>query len=345
MTPEVSVSLTPLEKLQGTLTPGGLHFERHHSGVPEIDPAAHTLKIHGLVNKALKFSYQDLLRYPMISAFHFIECSGNGVQDTWGDEPMQRSCGQIHGLISNSEWSGIKLSVLLEECGLKPSAKWIIAEGADGASLVRSIPLPKILDDAMLAMFQNGEPIRPEQGYPMRLLVPGWEGNLNVKWLHRLKLSDGPAHSRDETARYTDMLPDGRARQFTFPMGVKSVITNPSATMKLDAPGYFELAGLAWSGHGAISRVEVSADGGESWAEAVLSEPRLSRSFVRFRIPWRWNGSPAILQSRAIDDKGNIQPTRAENMSQYKPKNGNYHFNGIQSWEVTGQGEVRNIHV
>jgi len=343
--PQIGISLTPLEKLRGTITPNGLHFERHHSGTPRINPNQHDLKIHGLVKKAQKFSYDDLMRYPMSSSFYFIECSGNGFRDTMKGAPIQESCGFMHGLVSNAEWTGIKLSVLLDEVGLKPDAKWLIAEGADAASLVRSIPLDKAIGDTMLALFQNGEPIRPEQGYPMRLLVPGWEGNMNVKWVHNIRVASSPAHSRSETSRYTDLLEDGSARQFTFPMGVKSVITHPSAGLKLPEPGFYELAGIAWTGHGTISKVEISADAGNSWADAELNDPLLPMSLTRFRIPWRWNGRSAILQSRAYDDAGNIQPTRDESLSQYKKHTVNYHFNGIQSWEITSDGHVKNIHV
>ena len=233
--------------------------------------------------------------------------------------------------------------MLLEEAGIDPEANWVIAEGADGASLVRSIPLAKAMDDVLIALFQNGERIRPEQGYPMRLFVPGWEGNLSVKWLHRLKVSRQPAQSRSETATYTDLMPDGRAEQFTFTMGVKSVITHPSGKMTLPAPGTYEITGIAWSGHGAIAGIQVSADGGASWADAELDEPVLSKCVCRFRIPWRWSGQPATLMSRAIDDQGNVQPARAAFRERYGQSN-LYHFNGVRAWAVAANGRVRNVY-
>jgi sulfane dehydrogenase subunit SoxC len=325
------------------MTPNGLHFERHHSGVPDIDPAQHELKIHGAVRRPLKFSVDSLLRYPMTSKFYFLECSGNGFLNLL-DNPLDASCGTLNGLVSCSEWTGIKLSLLLEEAGIDADASWLIAEGADSASLVRSIPLEKALDDVLIALFQNGERIRPEQGYPMRLFVPGWEGNVSVKWLHRLKVASSPAQSRSETATYTDLMPDGRAEQFTFTMGVKSVITHPSGTMNLAAPGIYELAGIAWSGHGAIARVEVSADGGKSWAKAALDAPVIDKCVCRFRIPWQWDGVPATLMSRATDSAGNVQPTRAEFQKRYSPGN-MYHFNGILAWGVEASGRVSNVYV
>ena len=342
LSPAIGASSTPLESLQGRITPNGLHFERHHSGIPDIDPAHHALKIHGDVARPLAFSMNDLLRYPMTSGFYFLECSGNGFLNLT-EKPIDGTCGALNGLISCSEWTGVKLSVLLEEAGIDPEATWLIAEGADGASLVRSIPLAKAMDDVLIALFQNGERIRPEQGYPMRLFVPGWEGNLSVKWLHRLKVSRQPAQSRSETATYTDLMPDGLAEQFTFTMGVKSVITHPSGKMTLPDPGTYEITGIAWSGHGAIAGVQVSADGGASWADAALDEPVLPKCVCRFRIPWRWSGQPATLMSRAIDDQGNVQPARAAFRERYGQSN-MYHFNGVLAWAVAANGRVSNVY-
>ncbi len=259
--PGAGSSFTPLQSLDGIITPNGLHFERHHNGVPEIDPAQHRLLIHGLVKRPLFFTVQTLLRYPMTSRICFIECGGNSFRNTL-PQPPQVTCGMIHGLISCSEWTGVPLATLLAEAGVDPKGKWVLAEGADAASMSRSIPLEKVLDDALIALFQNGEAIRPEQGYPMRLLLPGWVGNMSVKWLRRIKVTDGPTHTRDETSHYTDLMPDGKARQFTFVMGVKSVITHPSGGMSMQGPGFYEISGLAWTGAGRITKVEVSADGG-----------------------------------------------------------------------------------
>jgi len=340
--PGAGESMTPLHLLQGTITPSGLHYERHHSGVPDIDPARHELLIHGLVRRPLKFSVEALLRYPTLSRIYFLECSGNSFFNAAAEAP-QKSCGAIHGLISNSEWTGIPLALLLEEAGLGPRGKWIVAEAGDAAAMNRSIPLEKCLDDAMIALYQNGERIRPEQGYPMRLLLPGWEGNMSIKWLRRLTVTEGPVYSREETAKYTDLMPDGRARQFTFPMGVKSVITHPSAGMTMKGRGFYEVSGLAWSGSGRITQVEVSADGGQSWAKAALQDPVLPLALTRFRLPWNWDGSPVLLQSRAIDEKGNIQPTREKWAAQYSAGN-TYHYNAIQTWSISPGGEIRNVY-
>jgi sulfane dehydrogenase subunit SoxC len=340
--PGSGVSRTPLHLLQGNITPNSLHFERHHAGVPAIDPAQHRLVIHGMVRQPLEFSYEDLLAYPMQSRIYFLECSGNSGANT-GPTAGDSSAAAIHGLLSCAEWTGIKLSTLLDEAGIADGASWVTSTGADGASMGRSIPLNKALRDVFIALYQNGEPIRPEQGYPMRLFVPGWEGNVSVKWLTQIKLADAPANFRDETSRYTDLLPDGKALQFTYPMGVKSLITAPSGQMTLRRQGVHELTGLAWSGSGAIRRVEVSADGGSTWADAHLEGTGQELSVTRFRLPWLWEGGPAILQSRATDSSGQVQPTRASVLSTYSPAN-RFHFNGIQSWSVTAQGEVKNVY-
>lgn len=341
--PGVGISTTPLEHLNGTITPNGLHFERHHSSVPRIDPDKHQLKIHGKVRQPLVYDVESLLRYPLRSRFHFLECSGNSFRNMAPEAP-QMTCSDINGLLSCAEWTGVPLSVLLDEAGLDSDAAWVVAEGADASGMVRSIPLEKARDDVLIALYQNGERLRPEQGYPMRLFVPGWEGNVSVKWLHRLKVTDAPVHSRTETDEYTDLLPDGRALQFTFAMGVKSVITRPSAGLTMQEPGYYELSGLAWSGHGTITRVEVSADGGRSWAEAELDPPLMPRCLARFRVPWEWSGEPAVLVSRAYDDAGNAQPDRDTVVNRYSSGNF-YHYNGFQSWAVAANGEVRNVYV
>jgi len=341
--PGTGSSVTPLEMLTGTITPNGLHFERHHNGVPDIDPAQHKLLIHGLVKRPLVFTLDTLLRYPMVSRICFLECSGNS-QLLAQPEPAQRTCGFLHGMVSCSEWTGIALSTLLDEVGVDPKGKWLLAEGADAASMSRSIPLEKALDDTMLALYQNGEPIRPEQGYPMRLLVPGWEGNVNVKWLRRLKVSEGPTHTRDETSKYTDLMPNGKARQFTLPLDVKSVITRPSFGLSMQGAGFYEISGLAWSGAGRIAKVEISADGGKTWAEAALQAPILPKSVVRFRLAWRWDGAPAMLQSRATDEKGNVQPARQAWIAEYSPSN-TYHCNAIQTWSVGADGGVKNAYL
>jgi sulfane dehydrogenase subunit SoxC len=335
-------SLTPLQVLEGTITPSGLHFERHHSGVPDIDPLHHYLLVHGLVKRPLKYSLQTLSRYPLITRTCFIECAGNSARNT-GPQPLQVSCGTIHGLLSTSEWTGVPLAMLLEDAGVDAAAKWLIADGADSAAMSRSVPLDKALDDAMVALYQNGERIRPEQGYPMRLLLPGWEGNMNVKWLRQLKLVAEPHHTKDETSKYSDLLHDGKSLQFTFVLGVKSVITHPSFGTSMNGPGLYEISGLAWSGSGRIARVDVSDDGGATWKQAHLQAPIFSKSATRFRLPWQWNGQPALLQSRAVDEKGNVQPTRAEWNALYSRAN-RYHHNAIQTWNVKADGSIANVY-
>lgn len=335
------VSLTPHHRLHGTITPNSLHFERHHSGVPDIDPAQHKLLLHGAVRRPLTFSVDALLRYPTVTRIQFLECAGNSGQNL-GAQPPQAPCGVIHGLMSCSEWTGVPLSILLDEAGVEPGNDWVLAEGADAAAMSRSVPLAKLMDDAIVALYQNGERLRPENGYPLRLFLPGWEGNMSVKWLRRLKVVKAPVMTRDETSHYTDVLLGGKALILTYPMEVKSVITNPSTGLALKGPGLYEITGLAWSGLGKIRRVEVSADGGRSWAEAALNEPVLSKSFTRFRLPWRWNGGPAVLMSRAIDETGAVQPTRASIVAE-RGARPNYHNNGIQAWAVAEGGEVSNV--
>jgi sulfane dehydrogenase subunit SoxC len=335
-------SRAPLEFLEGTITPNSLHFERNHSGVPDILPAQHRLLIHGLVRQPLTFDLAALSRYPLVSRIHFVECSGNSTALN-AAQPVQAGAGALHGLVSCAEWTGVPLGTLLDEAGVRPAGKWLLAEGADAAAMSRSIPLEKALDDAMIAIYQNGERLRPENGYPMRLLLPGWEGNTNVKWLRRLKVTAGPVMTKDETSKYTDLLPDGKAMQFTFPMGVKSVITSPSGGLKMQAAGLYQISGIAWSGAGRIRRVDVSADGGRSWAPAALTAPVLPKALTRFRMAWRWNGGPAVLMSRAVDMTGAVQPTRSELLG-LRGAAYRYHYHAIQSWAVSAAGEVRNVY-
>jgi sulfane dehydrogenase subunit SoxC len=342
LAPGSGAALSPIESLEGIITPSSLHNIRNHSGTPEVDPKEHRLLIHGLVARPLMFTVDSLLRYPMTTRTHFIECSGNSSR-ALTPQPAQVPAGAMHGNAACSEWTGIPLRVLLEEAGLDASAKWLLAEGADSAHMSRSIPIEKALDDALVALYQNGERLRPEQGYPVRLFLPGWEGNMNVKWLRRIKATDGPTHTKDETSKYTDPLPDGKALQFTFEMGVKSVITRPSSTMTLPRPALYEITGLAWSGAGRIRQVEVSADGGASWTAAALLGEERPKSFVRFRLPWEWTGKPAVLQSRATDEKGRVQPKRADLLARYAPDN-RFHNNSIVSWAVGADGKVTHVY-
>jgi len=349
--PRTQHGRTPHHLLQGMTTPNGLHFTISHAGNADIDPEKHRLAIHGLVKRPLVFTLDSLARYPMVSRFTFMECGGNSAP-LFSPEPIQANVQALHGLASCAEWTGVKLSTLLDETGIDPKAKWVVAEGADAPHLSRSVPLTKILDDAMVALYQNGERVMPGQGYPMRLLLPGWEGNMNVKWLRRLQLTDMPGMTYYESRTYAQILPDGKAYQFYFIQEVKSFITQPSVGLSLRGPGFYEISGVAYSGNGRITKVMVSADGGKSWAEAALQEPVLSKAFTRFRIPWQWNGGPAVLQSRAWDDQGNVQPTRAEIVAhrgvaaRVPPVLGfpSQHFNGITSWAIDAQGEVRHVY-
>ncbi len=337
------VSWTPLHRLEGIITPNGLHYERHHNGVPQIDPDAHQLLVHGLVRQPLFFSMDNLLRYPLRSQICFVECGGNS-NAGWNKTPSRAEAGYFHGLVSCSEWTGVPLSVILTEAGIDSTAQWLIADGADAFAMNISIPMAKAMDDAMLALYQNGERLRPENGYPLRLILPGWEGVLNVKWLRSLKATAHPIMARNETARYTELLPSGKARMFTFTMEAKSLITSPSGGMVLQqGPGLYQVTGLAWSGRGRITQVEVSADGGETWAPAALQEPVLPKAFTRFRIPWQWDGTPAILQSRATDETGYVQPER-EQLLAARGRHGFYHYNAIVTWSVDEAGSVSHVY-
>src|SRR5215471_1108339 len=309
-TPETGSSFTPLADSVGTLTPSSLHYERHHAGIPNIDPARHRLVIHGMVDRPLSLSVADIRRLPSVTRIMVLECGGNSGSEwarTTGPD-AQRS----FGLVSCSEWTGVSLAMLLKEVGVQAGASWVIAEGADACRMERSVPLAKAMDDALIAWGQNGEALRPAQGYPMRLLLPGWEGNTNVKWLHSLKLTDQPYMARDETSKYSDLMPDGKTRIFTYRMEAKSVITFPSGGQTLPGIGLYELTGLAWSGNGKIERVEITIDGGRSWGVAQLQEPRLPIALTRFRMPWRFEGREAVIASRAIDETGYRQPAREE---------------------------------
>ncbi len=335
-------SRTPHHLLTGMITPSGLHYERHHSGIPDINPDTHRLLIHGLVKRPLVFTLDDLGRYPMESRIAFVECAGNSGA-MFGKQPVQANVQAIHGLLSCQEWTGIKLSVLLQEAGIDPAAKWVLAEGADASGMSRSFPIEKALDDAMIALYQNGERVRPSNGYPVRLLLPGFEGNMNVKWLRRIKLTEGPTMTKDETSKYTVLLPSGKALQFVFPMEAKSVITHPSPGLTLRGPGLYEISGLAWSGYGKIAKVEVSADGGKSWGTAALQEPVLPKALTRFRMAWQWDGGPAVLQSRSTDETGYVQPNRAQLVA-LRGDRGNYHNNMITQWQVSDKGEVKHVY-
>jgi sulfane dehydrogenase subunit SoxC len=335
-------SFTPLQDFEGTITPSDLHFEVHHAGVPTIDPAKHTLLVHGLVDRPLLFSLGDLKRFPQVTRTCFIECAGNGVL-AWHNGPFGKpdpglTPQQVAGMTSNSEWTGVPLKIVLDEAGVSRRAKWFLAEGGDACLMARSIPLEKAYDDALIAWAQNGEAIRPGQGFPMRLLLPGWEGSASVKWLRRIELGTRPWMTRWETATYTDPLANGTARQFSFEMDARSIITTPAHPETI-APGWRRISGLAWSGRGRIARVEVSTDSGLTWSNARLEEPVRSKAHTRFTHMWKWEGGETVIYSRAADETGYVQPTRAE-LIRVRGAGTQYHFNPVYGWRVLPNGRV-----
>jgi sulfane dehydrogenase subunit SoxC len=336
-----AISLTPLDLLNGIITPSDLHYERHHAGVPLIDPNRYTLALHGMVDRPTIYTLDDLRRFPSVSRIMFLECSGNS---RWEKGPPTDTAQTLHGLTSTSDWTGVPVTTLMKEVGVQAGATWVLAEGQDAAIMSRSVPIEKMLDDAFIAYGQNGEALRPEQGYPARLMLPGWEGNINIKWLRRLKFGDQPFETREETSKYTDPMPDNSARQFTFYMEAKSTITWPTAKIgTMPARGPWEIRGIAWSGRGRITRVEVSTDGGLTWADATLVDPVLPVAHTRFLFEWTWDGSEAILTSRATDETGYVQPSRNELVS-VRGTASFYHYNGQQNWRVASDGTITNYY-
>ena len=327
-------SRTPLQNLYGMITPSDLHFERHHGGVPLIVPDKYELLIHGMVEKPMIFTLKDLKRFPSVSRIAFIECSGNFRS---GKENMTAQ--EICGLTSQSEWTGVMLSTLFREVGVSSNASWFLAEGSDAAVMTRSIPLNKGWDDAMIAYGQNGEAIRPEQGYPARLFLPGWEGNTNVKWIRRIEISDQPYMTREETSKYTEPVKDGKIRQFSFDMDARSIITFPSYPQEVEK-GWIEISGLAWSGRGKIVRVEISTDAGKKWSPADLQNPVLDKAHTRFNYLWRWDGNETEILSRAIDETGYIQPFLKQLIEARGKDMGGYHLNPVTSWIIKRDGRV-----
>ena len=342
-TPHSSVAFTPLQNLFGIVTPSGLHFERHHAGVPEIDPHEHRLMVHGMVSNPRIFTMDDILRFPSVSRIHFIECGANTGME-WANVAVP-TVQYSHGMLGCSEWTGVLLSTLLDECGVdRRRAKFVLAEGADGAALTRSIPIAMALDDVIVAYGQNGEMVRPEQGYPLRLVVPGVQGVSSVKWLRRLKVGDAPWNTREESLHYVDLMPGGIHRQYTWIQEAKSVITSPSGGQVILDRGQYEITGFAWSGRGRVKRVDVSTDGGRNWRSARLQEPVLTKALTRFRVDWTWDGGGALLQSRVIDETGYVQPTYRQ-LREVRGTRSIYHNNAIQTWRVDPSGEVSNVQV
>ena len=338
-----SINFTPLHALDGIITPNGVCFERHHGGVAVVDPMQHRLMIHGLVEQPLVFTMQDLMRFPRQNHAYFLECAANSGMEWRGAQ--LNGCQFTHGMVHNVVYTGVPLRALLEEAGVKTEGKWLLAEGADASAMTRSIPLEKALDDCLVAFKMNGEALRPEQGYPVRLVVPGWEGNMWVKWLRRLEVGDKPWHQREETSKYTDLLANGKARRFTWVMDVKSVITSPSPQAPIThGKGRTVITGLAWSGNGTIKEVDVTIDGGRNWHKARIDGPSLSKSLHRFYYEFDWDGSDLFLQSRAIDELGNVQPTK-DALRAARGENSIYHNNGIQTWYVRADGVTENVEI
>ncbi|MRU17003.1 sulfite dehydrogenase [Roseovarius sp. A21] len=342
-----SINFTPIHALDGTITPQGCAFERHHSGAIELKKEDYRLMINGLVDKPLVFTYADLERFPRENHVYFCECAANTGMEWAG---AQLNGAQFtHGMIHNMEYSGVPLRTLLEEAGLDAAGdladKWIYVEGADASSNGRSIPMDKALDDVLVAFKANGEALRKEHGYPVRLVVPGWEGNMWVKWLRRVEVMDAPVQSREETSKYTDTLADGTSRKWTWEMDAKSVVTSPSPQSPIThGPGPLVITGLAWSGRGAITRVDVTTDGGKNWTQARLAKDGESKALSRFYLEIDWDGSEMLLQSRAHDETGYVQPTKAQ-LREVRGENSIYHNNCIQTWWVKESGEAENVEV
>jgi sulfane dehydrogenase subunit SoxC len=342
-TPQSSVSFTPLHELDGVITPNGLCFERHHAGIAELDPADYRLILHGLVDKPLIFTLDDIKRMPRVNRAYFCECAANSGMEWRG---AQLNGAQFtHGMVHCVMYTGVPLKLLLAEAGVKPSARWLLLEGGDAAAMTRSLPLQKALDDALVAYRMNGEMLYPENGYPVRMVIPGWEANMWVKWLRRIEVGDQPWHQREETSKYTDLLGNGTARRFTLVMDAKSVITNPSPQAPLNhKSGFTVLSGLAWSGRGKITRVDVSLDGGRNWRPAKIDGAAWDKALTRFYYELDWDGRELLLQSRAMDETGYVQPSKSE-LRKHRGVSSIYHNNGIQTWHVHKNGEVENVEV
>ena len=341
-TAQASVSFAPLQSLFGIVTPSGLHFERHHQGWWDVDPLGHRLMVNGMVKTAKVFTMDELMRLPTVSRFHFIECGANTGME-WGNVAVP-TCQYTHGMLSCSEFTGVPLLALLELAGADlRNGKFVLAEGADGSSMTRTIPMDLIRSGQVIVAYgQNGEMLRPENGYPLRLVVPGVQGVSWVKYLRRIEVGDQPYATKDETIHYVDLLPDGTQRQYTSIQECKSVVTTPSGGQVLLDQGFYNVTGLAWSGRGKVKRVDVSVDGGRNWRTARLETPVLDKCLTRFSLDWVWDGKAAIIQSRATDETGYVQPTYAQ-LRGVRGTRSTYHNNATQSWLVQENGEVKNV--
>jgi sulfane dehydrogenase subunit SoxC len=340
-----AISMTPLHELKGIITPNGLHFTRTHNGVARVNPNKFRLMIHGLVEKPIVLTLDDLKKYPSESRILFLECPSNSAAEWKG--PQFGTLQFVKGMMSCAEWTGVRLKTILDELGLKPEAQWMLAEGSDGSEMSRTIPIEKVLDDAMIVYAQNGEALREEQGYPVRLMLPGWEANLCVKWLKRLEFGDKPWYAKEETSKYTALTPSGKAIQHFYTNETNSVITYPCPEKDwsdLKKGDIVEIEGLAWSGYGTIKGVDISFDGGKNWVEAHLKGLVLPKAWTRFSYIYKYEGKPLLLQSRSYDDSGNVQPTVNQEKAVVGVE-GVYHRNAIITWKVTEKGEVSNVQI
>jgi len=341
--PISSVNFTPIHELEGVITPNGLCFERHHGGAADIAPGDYRLMINGLVETPLVFTLADLDRFPKVNKAYFLECAANSGMEWRGAQ--LNGVQYTHGMIHNVIYTGVRLSDVLKEAGVRGSARWLLPEGGDSAAMTRSVPIEKGMEDCLIATHMNGERLRPEQGYPARLVVPGWEGNMWVKWLRRIEVGDKPWHHREETSKYTDLMPDGKARRFTWEMDVKSVVTNPSPQKPLThGKGHTVISGIAWSGRGTVKEVHVTTDGGVNWHKARIDGPSWDKSMHRFYHEFEWDGSPLLVQSRAIDSAGMIQPTK-DHLRRKRGEWSIYHNNGIQTWAIDSEGTAENVEI
>ena len=340
-----AISMTPLHEQKGIITPNGLHFTRTHNGVAHVDPNKFRLMIHGLVEKPIVLTLEQLKRYPSESRILFLECPSNSAAEWKG--PQFGTLQMAKGMMACAEWTGVRLKTILDELGLKPEAKWMLAEGSDGSEMSRTLPVEKVLDDVMIVYGQNGEALRPEQGYPVRLMAPGWEANLCVKWLKRLEFGDKPWYAKEETSKYTALTASGRAIQHFYANEVNSVITSPCPEVDwkdLEKGDLVEIQGLAWTGHGTIKGVDISFDGGKNWVEAQLKGLVLPKAWTRFSYMYKYEGKPLLLQSRSYDDSNNVQPTVNQEKAVVGVE-GVYHRNAIMTWAVSDMGEVSNVQV
>jgi len=340
-----AISMTPIHETKGIITPNGLHFTRTHNGVAHVDPNKWRLMIHGLVEKPIVLTLEQLKRYPSESVIHFVECPSNGAAEWKG--PQFNSAQFVRGMMSCTEWTGVRLKTILDDLGLKPEAKWMLAEGSDGSEMSRTLPIEKVLDDVMIAYGQNGEALRDEQGYPVRLLAPGWEANLCVKWLKRLEFGKEPWYAKEETSKYTALTASGKAIQHFYALETNSIITSPSPEIPwtdLNKGDLVEIEGLAWSGHGTVKGVDISFDGGKNWVEASLKGLVLPKAWTRFSYIYKYEGKPLLLQSRSYDDSDNVQPT-VNQEKKVVGVEGVYHRNAIHTWAISAKGEVNNVQI